>query len=482
MGRKWRYAGAICALLAAFAHGAPLPLANTGNNGALLPDGAVDPNYQLLVSSDPAFPGPNAFVTNSGFPIPPWTANGPNSKWISPRADAGNSNSIGNYTYRHTFDLSRFDRATAQFTGSWLTDNSGVDILLNGASISPTSATGFSQPMGTFTFTAPVGSNFTACTNVLDFVINNAGGPTGLRVELSGSAAANTPVTTSALFVANPIFQGGVSTLTFTLNNAGGNSAQSCLGFSDTLPVGLAVSGSVNASQCGGSVSLVGNVLSLANGSLPVGPSSCTVTIDVTSNTPGSYPDTDAGNISARAGNIDTSGVNATLVVLASADLSTVATVPPTATAGGTVTIPIIFTNNGPSAATHVTASASLPPGLSGVVVSNGGSYNGATGAITWPVVATLASGASLNYSVSYTAPASGSVALSATASSSTRDPTRGNNSGSGTTTITASAHLTVTATVPPTATAGATVTIPITFTNNGPSTAANVTASARLP
>ena len=172
----------------------------------------------------------------------------------------------------------------------------------------------------------------------------------------------------------------------------------------------------------------MGNVLSLASGSLPVGSSSCTVSINVTTNTPGSYPDTDAGNISARAGNIDTSGVNATLVVLASADLSTVATVPPTATAGGTVTIPIIFTNNGPSTATNVTASASLPPGLSGVVVSNGGSYNGATGAITWPVVATLASGASLNYSVSYTAPASGSVAFSATVSSSTGDPNPGNN------------------------------------------------------
>jgi uncharacterized repeat protein (TIGR01451 family) len=220
------------------------------------------------------------------------------------------------------------------------------------------------------------------------------------------------------------------------LNNAGGNSAQSCLGFSDTLPVGLAVSGSVNPSQCGGSVSLVGNVLSVGNASLPVGPSSCTVSIDVTTNTPGSYPDTDSGNISARAGNIDTSGVNATLVVLASADLSTVATVRPTATAGTTVTIPITFTNNGPSTATNVTASASLPPGLSGVAVSNGGNYNGATGAITWPVVATLASGASLNYSVTYTAPVSGSVGFSATVSSSTGDPNPGNNAFSATTSI----------------------------------------------
>jgi hypothetical protein len=70
-------------------------------------------------------------------------------------------------------------------------------------------------------------------------------------------------------------------------------------------------------------------------------------------------------------------------------------------------------------------------------VVSNGGSYNGATGVITWPVVATLASGASLNYSVSYAAPASGSVAFSATVSSSTGDPNPGNNAFSATATIT---------------------------------------------
>src|ERR1700730_432701 len=241
---KWRYAGALCVLMTGLAHPAPLPLANTGNNGGLLPDGAIDPNYTLLLSSDPAFPGPNAFVTNSGYPIPPWTANGPDSKWISPRADAGNSYSTGNNACRCTFDLSRFDPATPQFTGAWLTDNSGIDILLNGVSISPTLATGFTQPMGTLTFSAPVGSNFIACTNVLDFVINNAGGPTGLRVELSRCAAANTPVTASASFAPNPFCRGGVGTLTFTVTNAGGNSAQSCLGFSDPLPAGLSVSGS----------------------------------------------------------------------------------------------------------------------------------------------------------------------------------------------------------------------------------------------
>jgi len=433
----------ICMLLAGFAHAAPLPLANTGNSGGLLPDGAVDPNYQLIVSPDLAFPGPSAFVTNSSaFPIPPWVADGPNSKWISPRADAGNNNTEGNYTYRLTFDLSHFDPATAQIAGTWATDNGGVDILLNGVSIAPVHPPddAFTQPMGTYTFAVPLNSNFAACTNVLDFVINNAGSsanPTGLRVELSGTASANAPVTVSASFLPNPIFSGGVSTFTLMLNNASGNSAQSCLGFSTTLPAGVAVSGPVNASQCGGSVSVAGNVLTLANGALAIGPTSCTISINVTAAAPASYAITDAGNFSAPAGNIDTSGVNATLVVLAlGADLATTATVPPTVGAGGTVNIPITFTNNGPSPASNVAASASLPSGLSGVVVSNGGLYNSGSGAITWPIVATLANGASLSYSVTYTAPAAGNVGFSATVSSSTPDPNPGNNTFSATTAI----------------------------------------------
>lgn len=478
---------ALCVVLAGLAHGAPLPLSNTGNNGGLLPDGAVDPNYRLLVSPDLAFPGPNTFVTNDGFPIPPWVANGPNSKWISPRADAGNNNTAGNYTYRYTFDLSRFDPATAQITGTWATDNGGVDILLNGVSISPapTADTAFTQPLGTYTFSAPVSSNFVACANVLDFVINNAStsaNPTGVRVELSGTAAANTPVTIAASFAPNPVPVGTVSTLSFTLNNAGGNSAQSCLGFANALPAGVSISGSVNAAQCGGTVSFSGGVVALADGALAAGPSSCTVSINVTSSIPGSYPDTDAANVSGRSGNIDTTGVNATLVVLASADLATTAAIPPAATAGSTVNIPVTFSNGGPSTAANVVASANLPPGLSGVVVSNGGTYNNGTGAIAWPPVATLASAASLNYSVSYIAPPAGSVVFSATVASDAGDPNPGNNTASGTTAITASADLAVAASVPATATAGSTVNIPLSFANNGPSTAGNVTASASLP
>src|SRR5687768_8192482 len=87
---------------------------NTGvdNNGTLLSSGSVDPHYRITRSADAAAPGPNSFVINEGFPIPPWVANGPASKWIGPQAAQGTGNLPGDYTYRTTFNLTNFDITT----------------------------------------------------------------------------------------------------------------------------------------------------------------------------------------------------------------------------------------------------------------------------------------------------------------------------------------------------------------------------------
>ena len=71
----------------------------TGVNtpGNLLTDGSVDPHYTLFATADPGFPGPNAIVVNStGFPIPPWLSDGPNSKWIAPQSNQTSGNAAGN--------------------------------------------------------------------------------------------------------------------------------------------------------------------------------------------------------------------------------------------------------------------------------------------------------------------------------------------------------------------------------------------------
>jgi len=172
---------------------APIVLFNTGVDGLglLLADGAVDLHYQLIVSADSAYPGPNAMVANSAaYPIVagPWVANGPNSKWIGPRTDVGSGNTAGAYIYRTTFDLTGLLASTAVINGLWTTDNDGVDILLNGASLGFTTGfTAFTALNNAFT----INSGFVPGPNTLDFVVNNGGGPTGLRVELSGTADAS---------------------------------------------------------------------------------------------------------------------------------------------------------------------------------------------------------------------------------------------------------------------------------------------------
>jgi len=167
---------------------APIPkLYSTGVNdaGALLGPAERDPHYTLIVSADESFPGPDAFTLAPGFPVGPWIAEGPASRWIAPRPQQGIGNQEGDYIYRTTFDLTGFDPAKAVITGKWAVDNSGVDILINGVSLGIFNNTGFG---GFADFT--IDSGFVAGVNTLDFHMANAPSgvnPTGIRVELRGT-------------------------------------------------------------------------------------------------------------------------------------------------------------------------------------------------------------------------------------------------------------------------------------------------------
>lgn len=169
-------------------------LFNTGvdDAGALLAAGVVDPHWRLMQSADAAAPGPNAFVVREGFPIPPWLANGPDSKWIAPQADQSSGNLPGNYTYRLAFDLTGFDPATAVITGRWSSDNAGLEVRLNGQ---PTGLA-FDGSFGTFSPEFTLRSGFLDGTNAIEFVVNNAGdgvNPTGFRAQLAGTAEPAAP-------------------------------------------------------------------------------------------------------------------------------------------------------------------------------------------------------------------------------------------------------------------------------------------------
>jgi hypothetical protein len=187
--------GGISTLALAFgsvdrAQAAAISLFNTGVDGAgnVLADGASESHYTL--TSVPG--GTSSLIARTsvgGFPIPPWLGNNTTSAWIGPSNASDLDGPIGQYTYRTTFDLSSFIASTASITGRWSADNAGLDILLNGVSLGLTNGgfTGFSPD-----FT--ISSGFATGNNTLDFVVRNDGGPTGVRVELSGIAdAASVP-------------------------------------------------------------------------------------------------------------------------------------------------------------------------------------------------------------------------------------------------------------------------------------------------
>jgi hypothetical protein len=167
----------------------PIPtLFNTGvdNNKMLIADGETDPHYVLSISADAMFTGPDAKVVMSDvFPLGAWVYNDNASKWIAPRADAGEWNSPGIYVYTLSFSLHGFKPETAEIKGFWTTDNNGADILINGRS------TGYFTQYNAFQngfYPFEIKDGFTKGFNIISFIVNNGEAPTGLRVMIQGEA------------------------------------------------------------------------------------------------------------------------------------------------------------------------------------------------------------------------------------------------------------------------------------------------------
>ena len=145
------------------------------DSGMVLPGGATDPHYFILET------GGFGIVVSK--PHDTWARNDTNSKWIWETATGQPTNVTR--TFRLTFDLTGLDPSTATITGEWATDNTGLDILINGMSTGNTSG-GFSS----FTrFFIGVDAGFVDGINTLDFVVLDFGSISGFRVgEISGMA------------------------------------------------------------------------------------------------------------------------------------------------------------------------------------------------------------------------------------------------------------------------------------------------------
>ncbi len=167
---------------------APITLFNTGVDAAgttVLANGASELHYSL--TSGPITGTPLVRAAGGTFPQPPWIAVNATSAWIVPNVALPLNHPPGAYTNEIIFDLAGLIPSSATITGQWATDNNAT-MFLNSVN------TGNTTPFAGFgAFTAfSINSGFVAGLNVLEFVVLNAAGgtgnPTGLRVELSGTA------------------------------------------------------------------------------------------------------------------------------------------------------------------------------------------------------------------------------------------------------------------------------------------------------
>jgi hypothetical protein len=165
-------------------------LFNTGvdASGTPLADGTIgDPHY-TLVGVPSGTTAIRVRTSAGGFPIPPYLGDDAVSAWIGPNNDTQVDGDVGLFDYQTTFTLAGFNAATASITGGWSSDNNGVSILINGVDTG-NAGTDFAQfDLGFAGFT--INSGFHAGVNTIDFIVNNGGGPTALRVEMAGTASA----------------------------------------------------------------------------------------------------------------------------------------------------------------------------------------------------------------------------------------------------------------------------------------------------
>jgi hypothetical protein len=191
-------------------------LYNSGVDSQAVPldYGMVDPHYQLVAATSP-----DAFAIPQVESPVVWLADNRVSRWISPALDTmAQADGLGTYKYSYdtTFDLTGFDPNRTRLAGRWSTDDVGLDIQINGFSISPVNSPDFTD-WTPFEIT----SHFVSTINHLTFVVNNGVpgfptglDPTGLRVEVWGLTQLICPSTAASPLLTSTR-QGGSLTLSW---------------------------------------------------------------------------------------------------------------------------------------------------------------------------------------------------------------------------------------------------------------------------
>jgi uncharacterized repeat protein (TIGR01451 family) len=182
----------------------------------------------------------------------------------------------------------------------------------------------------------------------------------------TGILTAIAPPSLAKTFSPNPIGVGGVSTLTFTINNPNAGTALTGVAFADSFPAGLQVAATPNATTTGcGSPTFApaaGNTSVSFSGGTIAASDTCTVTVDVTATTAGAKANT-TGNVTSTNGGTGNTGSD-TLTVISPPSLAKAFSPNPIAV-GGVSTLTFTITNpNAGTALTGIAFADSFPAGL----------------------------------------------------------------------------------------------------------------------
>ena len=186
-----------------------------------------------------------------------------------------------------------------------------------------------------------------------------------------------TPPSIAKSFSPSTILVSGTSTLTLVLTNPD-SVPLTGLAFTDTFPTGLLVSSSPTASNsCGGTLNGAtpgATSFNLSGGSLSTGPgTTCTITLQVTTGTPGTLTNSTNGVSSNET--LTGTGSNASILVAVAPDLRLTKTHAGSFTAGSTGAYTLTPDNQLGTGATSgtITVTDTLPTGLSYVATGSGG-------------------------------------------------------------------------------------------------------------
>ncbi|WP_143569264.1 glycine-rich protein [Streptomyces acidiscabies] len=291
----------------------------------------------------------------------------------------------------------------------------------------------------------------------------------------------------------NPYVPGNPVTYTITVANAGPAPATNAR-ITDTIPAGLTgttwTCTASNGSSCGAS-SGTGNTLNTtatlaANGT-------ATYTVTGTTSPSATAALTNTATVTPPSGVNDTTcgascSATATTPAAPRADLAATKTASTAnVSPGQTYTYTLTGTNNGPSTATNVRMTDTLP---SNVTFQSGSGCTASGQSVTCGPVASLAPGATQSWTITVKLASSykgngSDIGNTATVATDTTDPNSANNTAtSGPPPIVAQSDYDVTPSGPGgTVAPGQTTTIPVVVKNNGPADAAgNVTVTVTLP